>query len=158
VGWLEQLHGKDVCLDTSPIIYYVEKGLPGYKSVIDPFFEMFAENEFSIFASVIALLEGLVVPIRNDDKLLIRRYRNFFYRTQIQMVEINKAVAEQAAQLRATHNLFTPDTIQVATALYIKADFFLTNDKKLASIPGLNALVIDDLKAQSNSSEPKTDL
>ena len=148
MGWLETVRDKDVCLDTAPIIYYIEKPLPDYRKVLDPFFEMVAEGECSAITSIMSLMEGLVLLIRNDDKFLIRRFRNFFYHTRIRMVEITSSVAEEAARLRATYkDLKGADAIQLATALYTKADFFLTNDKRLASISGINVLVLDDLKA-----------
>jgi predicted nucleic acid-binding protein len=62
---------------------------------------------------------------------------------------LTSSVAEKAAQLRATYKLFTPDSIQMATAINQKASFFLTNDMHLPVIPGLKMLVLDVLKAQS---------
>jgi predicted nucleic acid-binding protein len=47
--------------------------------------------------------------------------------------------------VRATHNLKTPDAIQIATALAQKADFFLTNDAKLSRLPQPQVLVLADL-------------
>jgi predicted nucleic acid-binding protein len=40
----------------------------------------------------------------------------------------------KASYLRATYTLRTPDAIQLATAIYSQADFFLTNDKQLSAI------------------------
>jgi predicted nucleic acid-binding protein len=42
--------------------------------------------------------------------------------------------------------LATPDAIQIATALDYSATHFLTNDRQLRSVPGLQVLQLDDLK------------
>jgi len=151
MGWIEDVKGKIVCLDTAPVIYYLEAGLPEYKKALDPFFDMVAEDKCLAVTSAMALLEGLVLPFRNNDAWLIRRYRNFFYGTRIKTAEITTEIAEQASRLRASYtdiNLKSPDAIQIATALQMKADFFLTNDKQLSSISEIKVLILDDLKAK----------
>ena len=58
-------------------------------------------------------------------------------------------IAEEAARLRASHNIHTADSIQMATAIFGGASFFLTNDTRLPSLPNLKTLVLDDLKKGS---------
>jgi predicted nucleic acid-binding protein len=60
---------------------------------------------------------------------------------------VSPAIAEVAAQLRASYNLQTPDSIQMATAISGGASFFLTNDVRLPSLPGLEVLVLEELRA-----------
>lgn len=48
-------------------------------------------------------------------------------------------------ELRATYNLRTPDAIQVATALQEGARYLVTNDTRLAVVPGIIVLVLDHL-------------
>ena len=43
-------------------------------------------------------------------------------------LEVSSAIAEQAAQLRAGHNVRTPDAIQISAALDAGATYFFTND------------------------------
>lgn len=54
-------------------------------------------------------------------------------------------VAEEAARLRARHNLRTPDAIQLATAIRSGASSFLTNDRHLPKLAPLNLLLLDQL-------------
>jgi predicted nucleic acid-binding protein len=54
-------------------------------------------------------------------------------------------IAEQAAGLRASTNLRALDAIQLAAALSRGAPFFLTNDRRLPQVQGINLLVLDDL-------------
>ena len=44
-------------------------------------------------------------------------------------VEVSSAIDEQAARLRAAHNICTPDAIQISAALNAGATYFFTNDK-----------------------------
>ena len=36
MGWLDDLAGKTVGIDTSPLIFYIEEN-PTYKRLVDPF-------------------------------------------------------------------------------------------------------------------------
>ncbi|NJM59120.1 MAG: type II toxin-antitoxin system VapC family toxin [Oscillatoriales cyanobacterium RU_3_3] len=44
-------------------------------------------------------------------------------------------------------NLRSPDSIQMATAICEGASFFLTNDARLPSLPGLTVLVLENLRS-----------
>jgi predicted nucleic acid-binding protein len=158
MGWLDELRGKAVYLDTAPIIYFIEDGYPEYKKMMEPFFKMVSRGECLAITSAISVLEGLVLPIRNQDAWLIRKFRNFFYHTRVKTVDISSRVAEEAAELRALHNkIQLADAIQIATALDIKAACFLTNDKELTVVPGIKVLILDDCKIQPKSDISKTD-
>jgi predicted nucleic acid-binding protein len=39
----------------------------------------------------------------------------------------------------------TPDAIQIATAIYYPADYFLTNDKRLKSVTEIKIITLEDL-------------
>lgn len=54
-------------------------------------------------------------------------------------------IAEEAAQLRASYNICTPDVIQMASAIKAAAPFFLTNDGHLPSLPNLQVLTLNKL-------------
>lgn len=47
--------------------------------------------------------------------------------------------------LNAKYGLKTPDSIQLATAVYSSADYFLTNDIRLKAVEEIEILVLDDL-------------
>jgi predicted nucleic acid-binding protein len=69
-------------------------------------------------------------------------FRNF---PHLSVVPVTDDIAERAAFLRAHYNLKTPDAIQVATALVSGSRAFLTNDENLASVKGIDILVLDQL-------------
>jgi predicted nucleic acid-binding protein len=55
-------------------------------------------------------------------------------------------MAKEAARLRATYGIRTPDALLVATALGEKAEAFLTNDTDLRRLKaeGIAVVVLDD--------------
>ena len=61
------------------------------------------------------------------------------------MIEISEKIAESAGKLRGRYSfLKTIDAIQIATAIDVGADAFLTNDKKLKQIKEIKVLVLKD--------------
>ena len=62
--------------------------------------------------------------------------------------ETTSDIAEDAARLRASYNLSTPDAIQLATAIKSDAKAFLTNDSFLISVPDIDILVLDQVIQQ----------
>lgn len=77
---------------------------------------------------------------------MLLQYRDILLdQESLMTLPISVEIAEVAAQLRATQKLRTPDAIQIATAMQGGATFFLTNDTRLATVPGLEVLVLDAL-------------
>ena len=144
--WIAELQGEIVALDTTPLFYFIEEN-PAYLETVRSFFEAFDRGEFRIVTSVVTLLEVLVHPFRHGDVTLAQQYREILLNAEgLATVLFSHEIAEKAAQLRATHNLRTPDAIQMATAIQEGASFLLTNDARLPSFPELKVLVLDKLQ------------
>jgi predicted nucleic acid-binding protein len=145
VGWIEDLRGKVVGLDTAPLIYYIERNSL-YIDRLRPFFQAVDRGEISIVTSIITLTETLVHPLRNGNTDLADRYRDMLLHTKgLTTLQLSADIAEEAAQLRASHNIRTPDSIQMATAIKAGVPFFLTNDTCLPSSPRLQVLILNNL-------------
>ncbi len=143
--WLTQLQGQIVGLDTAPLIYFIEKN-PTYVDTMRLFFRALNQGEFTVITSVVTIAEALVYPLRQGNTTLAQQYRDILFNSQgLTTIEVVPVIAETAAQLRADYNLRTPDAIQMATAISEGASFFLTNDARLPSLPGLSVLVLDQL-------------
>ena len=67
MGWIDDLKGKTVALDTSPFIFFIEKHAT-YADVLRPFFQAVDRGESRILTSAVTLLEVLVHPIRHGDE------------------------------------------------------------------------------------------
>jgi len=81
--------------------------------------------------SIIGRLEVLVLPKREGRDDLCRRYREVFESfPNLSIFPVDTPVVETASDLRAAHNLRTPDAIHLATALHHGADAFITEDDR----------------------------
>jgi len=145
VEWIEALRGSTVGLDTGPLIYYIEEH-PAFLSRIKPFFEAADRNEFRVVTSFVTLLEVLVHPLRKGQLELAEEYRNILLQSPaLTAIPLDEGIAEEAARLRARHNIRTPDAIQLATAIRAGASWFLTNDADLANLPEIPVLVLKQM-------------
>ena len=105
------------------------------------------DGEIVVVTSTVTLLEVLVQPLKRNEIDLVARYREILLNADgLVTVGLLPDIAEKAADLRARYDVRTPDAIQIATALFVNCTTLLTNDRGLASIPEINALILDDLK------------
>ena len=145
--WINQLQGQVVGLDTAPLIYFMEQN-PNYIEMMRLFFSSFARGDFRMVTSTVTLVEVLVYPLRQGNTVLAQEYRDILLAPEnLTVVELAPDIAEIAAQLRASHNLRSPDAIQMATAIREGASLFLTNDARLPSVSGLQVLVLESLRS-----------
>jgi predicted nucleic acid-binding protein len=143
MGWIASLRGKVVGLDTTPLIYFIEENST-YLELVSPFFEAIDQGEVSAVTSIVTLLEVLVHPFQHGDAALVQQYRDILLNSQgLTTIPLSQDIAEEAARIRAAHNIRTPDAIQMATAIYMGASHFLTNDARLPSLPELKVWVLD---------------
>lgn len=146
MGWIESLLGHVVGVDTAPFIYYTEEN-PNYIDTIAPFFEAVGRGDIAIITSVVTFLEVLVHPTRSGNEELANKYHALLFKTKgIQTIDVTQEVAEEAARLRASYNIRTPDAIHVATAIKAGADFILTNDIHFTSLTNPKILVLDQIR------------
>ncbi len=137
--------GGCVFLDTAPFIYFFEEN-PAYVERLARFFDAVLESDIEIVTSMVTYLEVLVLPERQGAVHLAARYRAFLTNSsQVSIHPLTFAVADEAARLRATHGLRTPDAIQLATARACGADMVLTNDAKWRGIPDFRIVLVDEL-------------
>lgn len=145
MGWVENLYDHTVALDTAPLIAFIAKEEP-YLELVRPLFQAIDQGKIHAVTSTVTLIEVLVRPLREKDEALAAQYQEILTRAKhLTTLPLSEAVALQAAELRATLNLRTPDAIQVATALIGGADTLITNDKRLRVPPQLTRLTLDEL-------------
>ncbi len=145
MGWIDKLYGKTVGLDTAPLIYYIEEN-PVFLPLVDPFFDAMLRGDFEVVTSTMTITEVLVHPIQQNNAALAAIYREILQNADhLRTVPFTADIAEAAARLRANHKIRTPDAIQAATAIAMKADFFLTNDFTLSAILNPTVLVLENL-------------
>jgi predicted nucleic acid-binding protein len=133
-------------MDSAPLIYFVERN-PIYIERMKSIMRRVRPNELHLSFSVITVPEVLNKPIARGDAKLQTLYRALLTQTRnVELHPLTLAIAEKAASLRASHNLRTPDAIQIATAIETACDVFLTNDKGLKRIEDIRVLILDELE------------
>ncbi|MBX3435349.1 MAG: type II toxin-antitoxin system VapC family toxin [Pirellulales bacterium] len=147
MGWVEDLDGKTVGLDTAPLVYYIEEH-PLFGPRLDPFFEAVAAGRIRVVTSTVTLLEVLVLPLRQKDDALASKYNDILLSSEhVATVPVTPLIAQAAAELRATSKLKTPDAIQLATAIGHKAAAFLTGDRDFRDCRVTAILRVSELTA-----------
>ncbi|QFS42810.1 type II toxin-antitoxin system VapC family toxin [Nostoc sphaeroides] len=133
-------------LDTAPVIYFVERN-PQFVDLVDPIFERLS-TDITAVASGITLSECLVGAIRLGLADLEQAFVDVLQQEQVVFVEINAAIAREAARIRVRYNLQLPDALQVAAAIIAGCEAFLTNDAALKRVKELRVLVVYEESAQ----------
>jgi predicted nucleic acid-binding protein len=137
VGLIEDLRPGPVALDTQVFICFIEEDkqlLP----LVKPLFEAIDHGSLLAATSGLTLMEVLVVPYRTGNLPLADRYETLLTRSRgLHFVEIDRPLLKAAAQLRAAFRIKPPDAIQIAAAMVANCGAFLTNDRRIPSIPGL---------------------
>ncbi|NJN91905.1 MAG: type II toxin-antitoxin system VapC family toxin [Leptolyngbyaceae cyanobacterium SL_5_14] len=135
-----------VYVDTQIIIYSVEK-FPNYFPALEPMWFKLKAGEIKLITSELALLETLVMPLKQADVTLVQTYEQLLLGTDIQLIPISQKILRDAATLRATVNLKTPDAIHATTTLSANCTSFLTNDRAFRNVSNLSAAILDDVIA-----------
>lgn len=154
MGLLTVPNSSLVYVDTSVVIYAVEQ-VPGYHTLLEPVWQKFEAGEIDLFSSELILLEALVLPIRTANLALTNAYEQLLLASNLRLLPINQPVLREAARLRATTNLKTPDAIHAATALSAlqneswrnRTTLFLTNDGQFRTVVGLPVVVLSEVLA-----------
>lgn len=114
MGHLVLPSSTTIYIDTSVVIYTIE-GNPDYYSLLQPLWSKFYAEEIQIVSSELILMEVLIIPLRNSNYSLVADYEELLLSSQVQLIPISQSILRQAANLRATTKLKTPDAIHAAT-------------------------------------------
>jgi len=133
-----------VYLDTSPVIYSVEKHADYWRILIS-LWQSLKSGEIEVVTSELTLLETLVQPIRQNNQILISAYETVLTKTEIELFSITLDILRESANLRAAENLKTPDAIHATTATASSCQYLLTNDAAFKRVQSLNVVVLSDL-------------
>ncbi len=119
-----------IFLDTNLFIYFFEgKGVFGLKA--KKVFELLATNKAEAVTSIITQIE--LLSLKSSDESSKHLLELFLETPNLTVENLGPEIANEAARVRRIYGFRTPDAIQLATAIYCKAEKFITNDKRLAS-------------------------
>jgi len=132
-------------LDTSPIIHFIESN-PKYDNSLLDVFSRIDLKEIVGVTSMITLCEVLVHPLsKNNTGLYIRYCELLLENYHFSTIPITADVAKRASMLRAKYGIRTPDALQVAAAIEVGCEAFLTGDKKLSRITEIKVIQLDEI-------------
>lgn len=133
-----------VYLDANPIIYTVEIH-PVYSPLLQPLWLAAQAKTIEVVSSELALMETLVGPLKSGNTTLERQYEQALLGTDMRLIPITQIILREAARLRATTKLKTPDALHLATAQQAGCVLFVTNDAGFRGVASLPLVILDDL-------------
>lgn len=144
MGQLNLPQSAKVYADTSVFIYTVEAN-PAYYLLLQPLWQKFRNREIELVTSELSLMETLILPLRNGNSALVNDYEQLLLFSEIQLIPISQSILRNAANLRATTNLKTPDAIHAATAQSSGCTLFLTNDRGFRNVSTLPVTILSEV-------------
>jgi len=131
-----------LAFDTPLWVHWVEQNRR-FLPAVTPLVRDLAEGRIVVVTSILAMVEILTEVFARGDELRARRYRDLFEDTEgIAVLDVDRAIGEGAARLRARYGLRTPDAIHLATAVAARAAAFVTTDRRLARVRELDVRVL----------------
>ena len=141
---MEELQGiRNLGIDTSPIIYFVEKH-PKYDNLVTKIFQKISNGEIEGWTSVITLTEVLIHPIQQNNETLKQKYSVLLLNSDnFNTLPIDADTAKLAAELRSKYQIRTPDALQIACSITHNCEAFLTNDLALEKVGDIKVLILE---------------
>ena len=148
--------GDDGLLGMSRGYYYaamkeVAKGLSqwcqNYADKAKDFFKSSYKGDIRMITSVITVEEYKVFPYRTGQHEYIVSFERLMNVLDINIVSIDKTIADKAARIRAEYKAFKAmDALHLATACITGCDLFLTNDKQLRQFGEIKCITVEELE------------
>ncbi len=136
--------GQVIALDTSVFIYHLEKRAP-FEAIVSKLLSSIESGDsFGVFASI-GVLELLVRPKKLGQASLVREYKELIATfPHLFLINLDEAIIEKSAELRAHYGIKTPDAIHIATAIVSGANFFVTNDRRLKKVKEMKIKLLSE--------------
>lgn len=119
---------KKIFWDSNLFIYLFEQSKQ--KDLAEGVFSYHLKNDYQIITSSLTVLEVLQKPYKSSSDSLLQTYHRFF--NSIEIYSFTREMAEKAASF--SFKIKSQDSAQLASAVMLKADVFLTNDFKLCEL------------------------
>ena len=126
---------RRIGLDSNILIYLLETSGP------------LADAAARLVDATVGLVEILAGPARAGDAAAFELTADALRDLLIRVVSLDRATAEDAAWIRGSLGIGLEDAVHLATARNAGATAFVTNDRRLRSIPRLEVVYLDDLVA-----------
>ena len=132
-----------VYIDTMVLIYTVER-YPTYWHLVEPLWTAAKAKAIEIVSSELTLMEAMVGPFKSGNATLQAAFEQALLGTEMRLLPITQSILSQAARLRASGKLRTPDAIHAATASDAGCVVLVTNDAAFRGSVGVPLIILDD--------------
>ena len=137
---------RRIALDSNVLIYLLEGNGPRAESAAQ-LVDAIGRGEIEGVLASVGLAEVLVASARTDDGPLFERTAATVRDIGLRLVALDRQAAEDAAWIRGRTGASMPDAIHLACAVQAGATAFVTNDRRMPSLPRLALVILDDLVA-----------
>ena len=137
---------RRIGLDSNVLIYLLETTGP-LADAAARLIDQIEDGESDAILASIGIVEILSGPARGGDAAAFERIADALRDLLIKVVSLDLSTAEDAAWIRGTLGIGLEDAVHLATARNAGATAFVTNDRRLRSIPHLEVVYLDDLVA-----------
>ena len=145
MGLVAALGGRRTYLDANVFIY----ALDAYSPFVSDLTDLFSAIENLTLPAItceLTLAELLVKPFQDNDAETEQRCRAALQeRGGLTVVPVDLNTLVESARLRAGAGLKLPDAIHIASALIAGCEVFLTNDRRLRAVSGLEVLLLSEV-------------
>ncbi len=140
------LGGHDrVGIDSNVLIYLFEGSGP-QADVAGAVLDAIGGGEVEGVLATLAISEVGTGPARHGDDAMVQRYADELASLEnVRLVPLDRDVAVEAALMRGAGPLSLADAIHLASAKVAGATVFVTNDRRITSVPGLEVRYLDEL-------------
>lgn len=137
--------GMVVALDSSPLIYWIEKH-PRYYPKLSRLFDEVVDLGIHLVTSMVTYIEVLTLPEKLGRRDIAAQYRLYLTQSaRFTLAPLDLQVADEAIRYRSVLGVKTPDAIQLAMARVHRADWLLTNDALLKRCEDVRVVMVDEL-------------
>jgi len=137
---------RRIGLDSNILIYLLESSGP-LADAAARIVDAIEAGTTEAVLSTVGLIEILAGPANAGDAAAFELTADALRDLLIRVVSLDRATAEDAAWIRGSLGIGLEDAVHLASARNAGATAFVTNDRRLRSIPRLEVVYLDDLVA-----------
>ncbi len=141
-----------VGVDSNVLIYLLEGSGP-LADAAGQLLDAMALGRLEGVLATLAIAEVGSGPARGGDAAMVERYADELTSLEgVRVLPLARDVAVEAAVIRGNSSLAIADAAHLATARLGGATAFVTNDRRIASIPGLEVVYLDEIEPAAQAS------
>ncbi|MDX1252581.1 MAG: type II toxin-antitoxin system VapC family toxin [Gammaproteobacteria bacterium] len=145
---MKSLEGKILYIDSNCFIYLFEDH-PVFGDIAQRLFLAIEQGACKAVTSTLTLMEVMAGPMKAGEQALANEYADLITTfPNLTLRDMDHHIARRASLFRVT-GAQAPDAIHLATAAHHETDGFVTADQRLARIPGVPVLMLNDIAMEA---------